>query len=148
MDGKPAITRRTMLATLSGIAAVSTGIKTVAAAEPSSELPRRPSRKISKVEKEYLRLLPLWQGERKQFSPSSDTHDYWRGPHGRAIIALGPAIIPYLIQELRRGDFFFNVPLEWITNADISNGNTDLSEQDNAQLWLKWWDGTNLETKR
>jgi len=46
----------------------------------------------------------------------------WDGPHGKAIIALGPGIIPYLIQQLRKGDFVFIVPLKLITNVDISNG--------------------------
>ena len=91
-------------------------------------------------EAEYRRLRPLFEEERKQFAESSKTYNYWKGPHGKAIIALGPAIIPQLIQELRKGDFFFNVPLARITNADITN-DTFGSEQDNAKLWLKWWDG-------
>jgi hypothetical protein len=138
-----AITRRTMLMTLSGVAAMNTEIQTIAAS-PASELSHCPPRKVSEVEKEYLRLIALWQEERKQFSHSSDTHDYWRGAYGQAMIALGPAIIPYLIRELRKGDFFFNVPLEWITNIDVSNGDSDLSEQDIAKLWLKWWANTKI----
>ncbi len=64
---------------------------------------RRP--KMRDVEKEYRRLLLLWQKEREKFSLSSNTYDYWEGPSGKGIIALGPAIIPYLIQELRNGGF-------------------------------------------
>jgi hypothetical protein len=53
---------------------------------------------------------------------SSNTYDYWKGPHGKAIIALGPATIPFLIQALRRAEFLFNVPLALITKVDIANG--------------------------
>jgi len=100
----------------------------------------RPSEtKLRNVDDEYRRLLPLWQAERKQFSHSSNTYDYWKGPHGKAIIALGPAILPHLIRELRKGDFWFNVPLALITKVDVANGEYK-SEQANAELWLKWWD--------
>ncbi len=95
--------------------------------------------KMSDVEREYRRLRPLWQEERKQFSLSSKSDDYWKGPHGKAIIALGPAIIPYLIKELRKGDLLFVVPLELFTNVDITDGSYD-SEQASAKFWLKWWD--------
>ena len=94
---------------------------------------------LEQIENEYSRLLPLWHEERKEFSSSSSTYDYWKGPHGRAIIKLGPAIIPQLIKELRKGDFFFNVPLTLITNVDISNGKLFVSEQEKAKLWIDWW---------
>lgn len=90
------------------------------------------------VQQDLRRLLPLWQEERRQFVLSSNTADSWQGPHGKAIIAPGPAILPALIQELRRGDFVFDVPLARITRVDIANGK-DLSEQDKAALWLEWW---------
>lgn len=96
------------------------------------------SRDWKDVDKDLRRLLPLWQEERKLFVLSSNTADSWQGPHGKAIVALGPAILPALIHELRRGDFFFNVPLALITRIDIANGK-DLSEQDKAALWLEWW---------
>ncbi len=105
---------------------------------------KSPSRKVEAprdwkdVQQDLRRLLPLWQEERKRFALSSNTADSWQGPHGKAIVALGPAILPALIQELRRGDFFFNVPLALITRVDIANGK-DLSEQDKAALWLEWW---------
>ena len=98
--------------------------------------------KLSDIQKEYKRLLPLWQKEREQFSPSSNTADYWDGPHGKSIIALGPAIIPELIAELRKGDFFFNVPLARITKVKIATS-VSMSEQEKSQLWLKWWEGVN-----
>jgi hypothetical protein len=130
------ITRRAALGAMAVLGA--TGL--VAAGEKApAETGRRP-RKMTEVEAEYRRLRPLFEDERKQFAESSNTHDYWKGPHGKAIIALGPAVIPQLIQELRKGDFFFNVPLARITNADITNEKFG-SEQDNARLWLTWWDG-------
>ena len=96
--------------------------------------------KMRGVDDAYRRLLPLWQEERRQFLHSSNTYDSWKGPHGRAIIALGPAVIPHLIQGLRQGDFWFNVPLALITKVDIANGEYH-SEQASSALWLAWWDG-------
>jgi len=64
--------------------------------EPIESEPRRKT--MSQVQKEYERLLPLWQEERKDYRLSSNTRDYWMGPNGKAIIALGPAIIPFVIQ--------------------------------------------------
>jgi hypothetical protein len=93
------------------------------------------------IELEYRRLLALWQVERAQLAVavSSNTDQAWRGPSGRALIALGPAIFPFLIQELRKDDFWFNVPLARITRVEIDD-DANLSEQDKAKLWLQWWD--------
>lgn len=133
-DRVAVVARRGALAMLGGIAAILAGGR----ADAKSAGRDRP--KMRAVEDEYRRLLSLWQTERRRFAMSSDTHDSWKGPHGKAIIALGPAIIPYLIQELRKGDFVFNVPLALITKVDITNG-AYTSEQASSQLWLAWWDG-------
>ncbi len=130
----PDIARRAVLAALGGMATM-----VATARAQTSGGTRRLSEKLRTVDDEYRRLLPLWQEERKQFRQSSSTYDSWKGPHGQAIIALGPAIIPHLIRELRKGDFWFNVPLALITKVDIANGDYK-SEQANAELWLKWWD--------
>ncbi len=110
-----------------------------AAARMAAVRPRTATPSMKSVDDEYRRLLALWQEERQRFAVSSNTHDYWKGPYGKAIVALGPAIIPHLIAELRKGDFFFNAPLALITKVDIANGEST-SEQANAALWLKWWD--------
>jgi len=73
---------------------------------------------------------------------SSNTFDYWKGPHDKAIIALGPGIIPYLIKQVKAGDFWFNVRLALITHVDIANGKYD-SEQANSKLWVEWWESAN-----
>jgi hypothetical protein len=135
-----------MIAALGGIAGMAI-VERAAAAD--AHVPKTSDHPLtmSDVEKEYRRLRPLWEKERERFSASSDTHDYWKGPRGKAIIALGPAIIPYLIQELRKGDFFFNVPLAIITNVEIDDGKLVYSEQDDAKLWLKWWDSAREKAK-
>lgn len=95
---------------------------------------------LKQLQAEYSRLLPLWQQERQEFGSSSNTYDYWKGARGKAIIELGPAIIPLLIHELRKGDFFFNVPLALITKIDIASGKgLAFSEQEKARLWIEWW---------
>ena len=94
---------------------------------------------MRKVEDEYRRLIPLWRAESERARMFSNPYEYWKGPNGKAIIALGPAIVPYLIAEVRKGDFFFNVPLALITKVDITNGEYT-SEQVSSKLWLQWWD--------
>jgi hypothetical protein len=137
----PATARRRALAVLAGLAGVIAAGRTAAGAgSPAGTGGGAGAPGLRTVEGEYRRLLALWQAERHQFRHSSKTYDYWKGPHGRAIVALGPAVIPHLIQELRKGDFFFNVPLALITKVDIANGDYK-SEQANSELWLKWWDG-------
>src|SRR5882672_9817232 len=131
----PHAARRAVLVALGGMAAVFATGQSAAGQTGTGDRPTEI--KLRNVDDEYRRLLPLWQAERKQFSHSSNTYDYWKGPHGKAIIALGPAIIPQLIRELRKGDFWFNVPLALITKVDVANGEYK-SEQANAELWLKW----------
>jgi hypothetical protein len=132
--------RRGALAVLAGLAGMIAAGRTAAAAEPPAGTSRGPGVPgLRTVESEYRRLLPLWQAERQQFRHSSNTYDYWKGPHGRAIVALGPAVLPHMMQELRKGDFLFNVPLALITKVDIADGDYK-SEQANSALWLKWWD--------
>ena len=131
-----ALARRAALTALAGMAAT-VGIGQGADGRTPQ---RRGETRMRAVDDAFRRLLPLWQAERKQFAFSSNTRDSWNGPHGKAIIALGPAVIPHLITQLRGGDFFFNVPLAAITGVDITNGEY-VSEQASVVLWLAWWDG-------
>jgi len=134
----PVITRRSALASCGAIAGL-TALCSACADKKKAPDADPPSRKLSQLREEFERLLPLWQEERKKYDLSSNTYDYWKGPHGKAIIALGPAIIPYLIQQVKAGDFWFNVPLALITNVDVANGKY-VSEQANAKLWVEWWE--------
>jgi hypothetical protein len=110
------------------------------AMEPALGADARPGTSYMRaVQAEYRRLLPLWQEERKSFAHLSNTNASWSGPHGKAIVALGAAVIPQLIHEVRKGDFFFNAPLAMITGIDIADGEAG-SEQAKSALWLKWWD--------
>ena len=131
------LTRRSMLASSCAMAAT-----TALPADAAVDGP--PHTKMSKVRQEFERLLPLWQVEREQFSNSSCSSDYWQGPHGKAIIALGPAIIPNLLQQIKAGDHFFNVPMEIITDVDITNGEYE-SEQASSKLWVQWWEAATKE---
>jgi hypothetical protein len=137
-DHGAAVGRRAVLAALGGGAGLIAGMEPAPAQARGADA--RPSTSpMRTVQAEYRRLIPLWQEERKGFAYSSNTHDYWSGPHGRAIVALGAAVIPQLIQEVRKGDFFFNVPLTMIVGVDIADGQFG-SEQAKSALWLKWWD--------
>lgn len=134
----PEITRRSMLVSFGGIATGLAARQAMATDKESIESePRRKT--MSQIQKEYERLLPLWQEERKAYRFSSNTRDYWTGPHGKAIIALGPAIIPFIIQQLKAGDFFFNVPMDVIIGVEIAD-KTTMSEQARSKLWIEWWE--------
>jgi hypothetical protein len=146
-----------MLAAMGGMAGAAAAGRTVAAAEPAPTALDRLAT-LADIEKAYRRLLPLWQKEREKFRLSSSTDDYWQGPNGKAIIALGPAIIPFLVRELRKGDYLFNVPLRQMTHVALPTDDPGISErhhtgkmsgqefvhliseQDQAKLWVKWWD--------
>ena len=128
------ISRRAALGAIAGVTAIGMAQTSCEAKDSGPSF-----QNLSPILDEYHRLRPLFEQERQKFPESSKTFDYWRGKNGKAIIALGPAIIPLLIAELRKGDFFFNVPLELITNVDIATA-LDQSEQAKAELWLKWWD--------
>jgi hypothetical protein len=132
------VTRRSALASVGAIASL-TALSCAGADDKKTPGAGPPTRKLSQLREEFERLLPLWKEERKKYELSSDTYDYWQGPNGKAIIALGPAIIPYLITQVRAGDFWFNVPLAIITKVDVANGNY-VSEQANAKLWVEWWE--------
>ena len=132
------LSRRSLLRTVGGIAAVAVVSQAVAEEKNAPDSDRVPP-KMSEVRKEFERLLPLWQKERKAYGLSSNSYDYWKGPHGKAIIALGPAITPFLIQQVKAGEFLFNVPLALIAKVDIANGRYD-SEQANSKLWVQWWE--------
>lgn len=99
------ITRRAMMLTLGAFTSMGPTRQNIAE-EKSSATMFDKKKTILQIDREYHRLLPLWLDEQKQFSISSNTHAYWSGPNGKAIIALGPAVIPYLIRQLREENFF------------------------------------------
>ncbi len=137
-DDGAAVARRAVLTSLAGAAGAIAGIGPAAARAPGARA-RPATSSMRAIQAEYRRLLPLWREERARFAHSSNTRDYWSGPHGQAIIALGAGIIPQLIQEIRKGDFLFNVPLAMVTRMDIADGEAR-SEQAKATLWGEWWD--------
>lgn len=107
------------------------------AVEPPGTAQDAQRRPLSEVRKEFERLVLLWEKERKEAGSASSIQASWAGPHGKAIIALGPAVVPFLIQRLKAGDFWFNVPLAQITQIDIVEGKAE-SEQATSKLWLAW----------
>ncbi len=84
------ITRRSLLASLGGIAGASTVIGTKARADDESDSYARPGN-LSEVKKEFDASAATWQEERKQFANLSKTYGYWKGPYGKAIIRVGPS---------------------------------------------------------
>lgn len=70
---------------------------------------------------------------------SSRTKDYWQDPAGQQIIALGKKVLPFIMLEIERGDFFFNVAAREITGIAMQKENEFASEQEYAIRWAAWW---------
>lgn len=93
--------------------------------------------------REYRELRKKWEGEARKASFSSDTHDYWTGPSGRSLVAMGRRALPLVILEIRAGDFFFNVAAAGIAGPTVDRvvrGEAPGSEQSVASRWAAWWE--------
>jgi len=89
------------------------------------------------AEKEFNRLKKQWKAEQPRWS--SNTGDYWETPAGKKIISMEKKALPFIMEEICRGNFFFNVPAEKITNISFRSRNTIKSEQHYAKKWAEWW---------
>jgi len=95
------------------------------------------SGKISREAEELFGSLKAkWDLEVKQYDYSSNTHDYWQGEAGEKIIAMGKKALPFIMEELEQGNFFFNVPAEIITGKTLEAP----SAQETSKKWLEWWE--------
>jgi len=86
----------------------------------------------------FARLHEAWQVERQRYSASSSTAAYWQGPNGRAIIAMGKEALPFLFEELKKGDHFYVWPIARITGVALPPGQGG-GEQERRAQWLEWW---------
>ena len=91
----------------------------------------------------YEELLDFRKDGRVQLS--SSTWDYNNCEAFRNIVSGGKKYIPYIIREIRSGDFFLNQAMYEITRIDIKkyfgiSTPPFMGEQEISKLWLRWWE--------
>ncbi|MFA5259614.1 MAG: hypothetical protein WC450_00110 [Candidatus Omnitrophota bacterium] len=88
--------------------------------------------------KEFKRLKANFDIEISQppYVLSSDTHKYWDSKAGQEIIAMGKNALPFIMEEIKNGNYWFNSAAEKITYIKMDG----VSEQEKSKAWLKWWD--------
>lgn len=91
-----------------------------------------------KAEREFIKLKDQWEAESPQLS--SNTYDYWKTQAGKKIISMGKRALPLVMNEIREGNFFFNVAAERITNISLRSGEPSGSEQQYSEKWVEWWE--------
>lgn len=91
----------------------------------------------------FEKLRSEWQAEKERHKYSSRTDDYWQGKAGKEIIAMGKRALPFVMEEIKKGDFFFNIPAYKITGIKMKGK----SEQEKSKEWVKWWEENKNNTK-
>lgn len=88
---------------------------------------------------EFNELKSKWTKKKENAALSSRTSDYWKGSAGQEIIAMGKHALPFVMDEISKGDFFFNIPAQEITKIKTPSGFERESEQKLSQDWIEWW---------
>jgi len=77
--------------------------------------------------------------EEISYPPYSDyvyKNKYWMSESGRAIIAMGKRALPFLMDELQNGNYWYAAAVDSITGIRMA-GTTG---EDLAERWLAWWE--------
>jgi len=88
--------------------------------------------------KEFEKLNADFQ-EEISYPPYSDyvyKNKYWMSASGRKIIVMGKRAIPFLMEELKNGNYWYSTALDSITGVRMGGTTGD----DLAQNWLDWWE--------
>jgi len=93
--------------------------------------------------REFVKLKAQWEVEIKAVSFSSDTADRWTGPAAHAIVGMRKRALPFVMEEIKQGNFFFNIAAVAITGTDQGQGLW--SEQERSRKWVQWWDRTSKD---
>ena len=91
-----------------------------------------------KAEKEFQRLKAVFEDE-ISYPPYSDytfTVRYWDSESGRNIIAMGKMALPFIMEEVKRGNSWYAVAAARITGIKMRGPTAD----DLNRQWLEWWD--------
>ncbi|MCX5709517.1 MAG: hypothetical protein NT088_02150 [Candidatus Omnitrophica bacterium] len=77
--------------------------------------------------------------EETSLPPYSDyvyKNKYWMSDSGRAIIAMGKRALPFLMDELQNGNYWYATAVDYITGIRMAGTTGD----DLAGRWLAWWE--------
>jgi hypothetical protein len=88
--------------------------------------------------KEFAELNADFQDE-ISYPPYSDyvyKNKYWMSASGKKIIAMGKRAIPFIMDELKSGNYWYSTALDYITGVRMSGTTGD----NLAGNWLDWWD--------
>ncbi len=98
----------------------------------------------SSVEQIFNSLRNTWKHDTRFESSASKITSH---PSYTLIIAIGPAMIPYIANEVRRGARHWYYALRRITGYTLPDS-SDLSSSDFHKVWLQWLDeNTNRPSK-
>jgi len=104
-----------------------------------------PSAEFEQARREFRALKGRWDIEAGAVSLSSNSKDRWKGPAGGQIIEMGKRALPFVMDEIEKGDFFFNIAADRITGVRIGTNGPLMSEQERSKAWLSWWEKAKTE---
>ncbi|MBF0483075.1 MAG: hypothetical protein HQL25_00050 [Candidatus Omnitrophica bacterium] len=61
----------------------------------------------------------------------------------RKIVETGKVFLPFIVEEIKKGDFFLNQAMEEITgikSTSLKNTDEIIGEIEISKLWIEWWE--------
>jgi hypothetical protein len=93
-----------------------------------------------KLRERFNQLKTLWAEETKMLSSTTQINN---NSHYRQMVALGPDIIPFVIDELRaESNHWFSLLRELTGENPIIDADRGYMDR-MAKAWIKWWDERN-----
>lgn len=91
------------------------------------------------TETEFNRLAAQWQLETRRFR--GDMPRVVASPSYRQVVAGGAAVVPFLIEQLRQGQYNWFAALKEITGKNPVRRANMKSRRKAAKDWIAWFDG-------
>ena len=90
---------------------------------------------------EFITLKKKWKDETQGLRLLSTiiVEDYWKGPAAHELIGMGKRALPFVLEEIEAGNFYFNVAASRTTGLDLSSENEKYDERKHSKRWLEWW---------
>jgi hypothetical protein len=100
---------------------------------------------VTQMEQKYLAAIKDWKAyiAKPEVSESSRSDAYVKNEWFDRIVTLGPSAVPFLIRDIKQGEFFLCEAVERITGVNVRAVYPEertTSLQDVSRIWLRWWD--------